>query len=1361
MMLGTVSRRVLAGFLSLVTIHCLAEEKPAYDMPEFFYELDDSIVTPHIPWAKPYYRGERLRVLVLAPRWVQRDTVELQQRMDAECAAVFFYQPGFMWLEGTDWGLEKAGGNRKEGFLKRIDKALRRQYDVVVVSAMDTGRAPQDVLDRLLAKVKAGAGLVYLHGDRPKGNADFVKWYREAYSDAFVETLQQSPLFKCDRPEKAPSVGAGATVAVEPGDEKEPDPLDDLLEGRGTLPAPKQYLAAGFPFGRLSAFGVTPDNLVDGVDRLVRLYRVGKGNVLFLRNWGNSVKYGERGECQYLGGNLVAASGEDLPYEHYISFLIKCVLWAAKRSPGVRFAEVPERADGEAISFKLTRGAAPLPPGLTVTMSARSAREMLRKPEQPLLRNGVERTASLLEPVYTETKEVPPFEKELSVSFRLPSLPRAEYFLDFQLRSGGRPVNWAAAIRHVQQGLRLSGLAAEPKVIDLRQGDTQELSVKARLSAEAVDGDEILLTLFDNYDRILAEQRVNPSPGKRETTATLAVHHVLDLKSSLLRLRAELVRAGKTADVRVAHLTTINRPFPFFTLSAWGGAGRDRNSRHRFRLVADLGFDIMRGGGSIGTLRVADTRFDGGFLTLNRHTSRDVALEYGDPAWRRRVRQTIAKATRSARTFDYFSFIFGGDEPDFPMAFAGPFYAYRAFLRNTYADVEALNKSWGTDYDCFEAVKPEMYTAEGWRALRSEAIRTGRFAPLVDYRMWQYWMVADLFRLVSGTLREHLPQGRLAVTTLMWNHGFRGYFFPEILKYVDFFSPYAPGDMTTSEAGRSFMRDGTLFGHLSGSYYSIMIGPEGTYLAAPHANLLGNGRNYYWYNFGSGGETGLSPCMTPYPQTTLAVRELNWMQEGAAELVLKSERRHPEVAVFYSQESYVFAYNGYGGSRVQWRQNKVLYNLKSMGFGTRFVTEEVLCNGGLAGCQALYLPVSQCLSEEAAARIKDFVREGGLLVADVRPGIADRHGNVYERPPLAEVFGVRWEHPLSLMQHVSFSPGKGDSSAPGYRIEGEFNGVRFADPSVEYRGVGHYDPNLRLDGGTAAVFRGRFVKPEFAAAFRASVEETRAALAKAKTPAEKAGLGKKLEALEDNLRHLEHILEHPDSAPLMVYHRYGKGHAALLGASICNGHADVYLFDAIFRACGVRPMVEFAEGEDGYVPNGFCNGFECGAFEGGTNRYYGYVCKRSEGDRKFRIRTRLEKARHLYDMRRGRYLGLKNEVADEFAGCWAAWYAALPYRVQELRVELDRTPAQRGEPITGTVSCVTDTGAAGRHVINLKVLQGRGEIKYLMQNIEAPEGKCRFRIPTAANDQVKNWGLTFTDVATGTKESVRVKVGEQ
>jgi len=58
-------------------------------LPEYHYwltdaafsELSQEVVTPHTPWATPY-AGKELDIVVIAPRWTQRATVELQQRFD-------------------------------------------------------------------------------------------------------------------------------------------------------------------------------------------------------------------------------------------------------------------------------------------------------------------------------------------------------------------------------------------------------------------------------------------------------------------------------------------------------------------------------------------------------------------------------------------------------------------------------------------------------------------------------------------------------------------------------------------------------------------------------------------------------------------------------------------------------------------------------------------------------------------------------------------------------------------------------------------------------------------------------------------------------------------------------------------------------------------------------------------------------------------------------------------------------------------------------------------------------------------------------------------------------------------------------
>ena len=60
--------------------------------PEFF-ELTRTVVTPHIQWAVPLAGGP-VRVLVIAPRIYQRDTVELAQRLDLDYEYLMLYSAG-------------------------------------------------------------------------------------------------------------------------------------------------------------------------------------------------------------------------------------------------------------------------------------------------------------------------------------------------------------------------------------------------------------------------------------------------------------------------------------------------------------------------------------------------------------------------------------------------------------------------------------------------------------------------------------------------------------------------------------------------------------------------------------------------------------------------------------------------------------------------------------------------------------------------------------------------------------------------------------------------------------------------------------------------------------------------------------------------------------------------------------------------------------------------------------------------------------------------------------------------------------------------------------------------------------------
>ncbi len=75
---------LFAGSLSAAERDLLEWKHPLGLAPHHPYGvLTGNYVSPHIKWAKPLYGG-KLRVLVMAPTWTHRETVELAQRLSID-----------------------------------------------------------------------------------------------------------------------------------------------------------------------------------------------------------------------------------------------------------------------------------------------------------------------------------------------------------------------------------------------------------------------------------------------------------------------------------------------------------------------------------------------------------------------------------------------------------------------------------------------------------------------------------------------------------------------------------------------------------------------------------------------------------------------------------------------------------------------------------------------------------------------------------------------------------------------------------------------------------------------------------------------------------------------------------------------------------------------------------------------------------------------------------------------------------------------------------------------------------------------------------------------------------------------------
>ena len=69
---------LLAVALLSASVCSAAPARTHYDRA--FYTPSEGVVTPHIPWAKPYARAP-VRVLFLIHRQNQREVIELAQRL--------------------------------------------------------------------------------------------------------------------------------------------------------------------------------------------------------------------------------------------------------------------------------------------------------------------------------------------------------------------------------------------------------------------------------------------------------------------------------------------------------------------------------------------------------------------------------------------------------------------------------------------------------------------------------------------------------------------------------------------------------------------------------------------------------------------------------------------------------------------------------------------------------------------------------------------------------------------------------------------------------------------------------------------------------------------------------------------------------------------------------------------------------------------------------------------------------------------------------------------------------------------------------------------------------------------------------
>jgi hypothetical protein len=172
-----------------------------------------------------------------------------------------------------------------------------------------------------------------------------------------------------------------------------------------------------------------------------------------------------------------------------------------------------------------------------------------------------------------------------------------------------------------------------------------------------------------------------------------------------------------------------------------------------------------------------------------------------------------------------------------------------------------------------------------------------------------------------------------------------------------------------------------------------------------------------------------------------AIRELFRELRSAAGMLAGLRREDDRVAIHYSQPSirvhWMFdsredgdtwpkRFSSYeaGHSRLAKVRNTFVQILEGLGITPAFLSSEQIEAGELTrgGYRILLLPQSVAMSARECRAVEDFVRGGGVVVADNMAATMDEHGRRLQGGQLDELFGVRqkpvWQgeshSPLSL-----------------------------------------------------------------------------------------------------------------------------------------------------------------------------------------------------------------------------------------------------------------------------------------------------------------------------------------------------------
>lgn len=1029
-------------------------------------------------------------------------------------------------------------------------------------------------------------------------------------------------------------------------------------------------LSSAFPWDYLPAYEHTDPR------KMFETAQFGKGRVL---NFGSQVRIrNSRWHLSpFISPDKTTLDEPQINYDYYLQPALKAILWAARKEPLIFVSGLswsPEKPDS--VNIAVTNRKQTQKTVLCLT---------LRNLDGTIL--SYKEIAAVLNPG----------ENKLTVKAeRIPG----DVFVDVRIKNpDGKILGWGSQV------MNLSGKAKISVELPKKSFSRNE-KVRGNIRITGLPGriTKLNVSIEDNYGRIIATENIQ-FPGHGDN-AVFEFAPPFDYVTMRQKVKVSLENKAVFSVGKEFFINDLPCTPDDIFVFAWGPLENNFLSPLLLRQLKQYGLDAMIWKAYFCPVAARENMLICPFAAITMKDTAEQKLKnirtpcLTDPGYWQSVKRKIREELTPAASFSVPIAIFGGEnllaQNGNNVCFSPTCIKdFQNFVKNEYKNLSALNKEYGTAYNSWDQVRP--FGA------------SGNFPPWVDHRRHMESVWASAYRTQKEYAKAVLPAGKALCgdSSDDWIGSYFGNDYCKIMPELEVVNIYRkPWNF---QMLKDFCRPGTLKGSWFGGYidqrsklfqefqiWERLLEGQNIFTLYAAASYPED----YFVNF------DLSPCSF-FEKTIEEIKEL---KAGLGKLMINASPLNDGIGIYYSASSLHVATLTSPPGKGQENQGAYIQLVKDLGFQPRMVSYREAEQGKLKdmNLKVLILPLALALSPAEIAEIRNFVKNGGTVIADFFPGVYDQHGKKYENEALYDVFGVK-----------SFKPGekvKGPVrfSAAGLEdVKNEMTGA-----AMDQREITTAKPYGFIDKIPALLFnkygRGQTVYLNFS-------------LADYCIPTQDGLLG----PLKDDKEYRERAFQRK----IMYF---------LLRSA------------RLVRPVGINPRIR-------------CRTYR---FRLGNAEYLGLLRPPPEKGIKYdlnqarpltgkQVSLQLPRKSHVYDVRDKKYLGELQTLKTEIFPGTARLFALMPYEIKNVQLRPGSKNVRQGEILRYDLSLTYEPNdkKVVPHVFRVELVDPAGKtVYYYTRNIFADTETYSGKIKLALNEVPGTWTIKATEIVSGLGNEIKFKV---